>query len=128
GNILFRPVGQIALANALGILTFRKQLSLKSIFEKLRRFDVDEGFSHMENSESPWYGILYDPNKKRMLVSGRELASKLIVYLVAGIEDDMERAHLRQAVAAARTFEGKAISFNGRFVRPQEVGLPPVLS
>jgi DGQHR domain-containing protein len=128
GNILFRPVGQIALANALGILAFRKQLSLKSIFEKLRRYDVDEGFSHMENSESAWYGILYDPNKKRMLVSGRELASKLIVYLVAGIEDDMDRAHLRQAVAAARTFEGKAISFNGRFVRPQEVGLPPVLS
>lgn len=128
GNILFRPVGQIALANALGILRFRKQLSLQSIFEKLRRYDVDEGFSHMENSESAWYGILYDPNKKRMLVSGRELASKLIVYLVAGIEDDMDRAHLRQAVAQARTFEGKAVSFNGRFVQPKEVGLPPMLS
>ena len=128
GNILFRPVGQIALANALGILRFRKQLSLQSIFEKLRRFDVDEGFSHMENSESAWYGILYDPNKRRMLVSGRDLAVKLIVYLVAGIQDDMERAHLRQAVAQARTFEGKAVSFNGRFVRPQEVGLPQVLS
>ncbi|MCU0547681.1 MAG: DGQHR domain-containing protein [Oscillatoriaceae cyanobacterium Prado104] len=128
GNILFRPVGQVALANALGILVFRKQLSLTSIFDKLRRYDVDEGFSHADNPESAWYGILYDPNKRRMLVSGRELASKLIVYLVAGIEDDMERAHLRQAVAQARTFEGKAISLNGRFVRPQEVGLPPVLS
>ena len=128
GNLLFRPVGQIALANALGILVFRKKLSLKSIFDKLRRFDVDEGFSHMDNPESAWYGILYDPNKKRMLVSGKDLATKLIVYLVGGIQDDMERAHLRQAVAEARTFEDKAISFNGRFVQPQEVGLPPVLS
>jgi len=31
-------------------------------------------------------------------------------------------------VAEARTFEDKAVSFNGRFVQPQEVGLPPVLS
>jgi hypothetical protein len=68
GNILFRPVGQIALANALGILVFRKKLSLTSVFDKLRRYDVDEGFSYMENPESAWYGILYDPNKKRMLV------------------------------------------------------------
>ncbi|MCZ0902516.1 hypothetical protein ON021_21670, partial [Microcoleus sp. HI-ES] len=83
----------------------RKKLSLKSIFDKLRRFDVDEGFSHMDNPESAWYGILYDPNKKRVLVSGKDLATKLIVYLVGGIEDDMDRAHLRQAVAEARTFE-----------------------
>jgi hypothetical protein len=52
----------------------------------------------------------------------------LIVYLVAGINDDMDRAHLRQAVAQARTFEDKAVSFNSRFVNPKEVGLPQVLS
>jgi hypothetical protein len=128
GNILFRPVGQIALANALGILVFKKQLSLTSIFDKLRRYDVDEGFSHMDNPESVWYGILYDPDKKRMLVSGKELAAKLIVYLVGGTQDDTERELLRQAVAAARAIEGKAMSFSGKFVHPQELKLPSVLS
>lgn len=69
GNILFRPVGQIALADAAGILAFRKQLLLESIFDKLRRFDADGGFSRADNPESAWYGILYDPNKKRVLLS-----------------------------------------------------------
>lgn len=128
GNLLFRPVGQIALAQALGILVFKKKLSLKVVFERLRRFDVDEGFSYMDNPKSLWYGILYDPTRKRVLVSGRDLAAKLIVYLVGGIEDDMERAELRQAVAEARTIEGRAVNFSGKFVMPREVGLPPVLS
>ena len=34
GNMLFRPVGQVALAQALGILVFKKGLSLKDIFKK----------------------------------------------------------------------------------------------
>jgi len=40
----------------------------------------------------------------------------------------MDRAHLRQAVAQARTFEDQAISFSGKFVDPKEVGLPPMLA
>ena len=36
GNILFRPVGQMALAKALGILIFEKSFSIEDIFEKVR--------------------------------------------------------------------------------------------
>ena len=127
GNFLFRPVGQVAFAQAMGILVFEKEFSLASIFEKLNRFDTDGGFSNMENPQSIWYGVLYDPNRKRILVSGRDLATKLLIYMLGGIDDTFERANLRKEVAKARTFEEKAIDFNGKLVDPKKVGLPPIL-
>ncbi len=128
GNILFRPVGQVALAQALGILVFKKKLSVKDIFDKLQKYDADGGFSGMEFPESIWYGVLYDPNKKRVSVAGKDLAARLIVYLLGGVDDDMERAEIRRAVADARTIENQAMGFNGKFVEPRKVGLPSVLS
>lgn len=128
GNMLFRPVGQVAFAQAMGILVFKKKLSLKAIFEKLRKYDVDGGFGGMEYPESLWYGVLYDPNKKRVLVSGRDLAARLLVYILGGIQDGMERAEIRLELAKARTIEGKAVGFNGKFVEPKQVGLPPLLT
>lgn len=127
GNMLFRPVGQVALAQALGVLVFKKGVSLKDIFKKLHKFDLEGGFSGMEYPRSLWYGILYDPNKKRVQVAGRDLAAKLIVYILGGIEEPMERAQLRKAVADARTVEKQAIGFDGQLVEPKAVGLPPIL-
>ncbi|WP_066425724.1 DGQHR domain-containing protein [Anabaena sp. 4-3] len=126
-NILFRPVAQVALAQALGFLVFRKGLTLSSIFKKLRKFDQQGGFSGMEYPQSLWYGVLYDPNKKRVQVSGKELAAKLLIYILGGIDDAMERAELRKALANGRTVEDKTINFFGEFVEPKEVGLPPIL-
>ncbi len=127
GNILFRPVGQAALAQALGILIFKKKLAPKTIFKKLRQYDSNGGFSFMDIPSSLFYGALYDPNKKRILVSGRDLAARLIIYILGGIQDDMERAQLRRELAEARSMENKAVGFHGEFVEPRQVGLPPVL-
>jgi DGQHR domain-containing protein len=127
GNLLFRPVGQAALAQALGILIFKKKLNPKSIFKKLRQYDKNGGFSFMDIPSSIFYGVLYDPNKKRILVSGRDLAARLIVYILGGIQDDMERAELRRELAEARSMENKAVGFHGEFVEPRQVGLPSVL-
>lgn len=127
GNILFRPVGQIAFAQALGIVVFKKKLSLKTVFKKLSKYDAEGGFSRMETPQSLWYGVLFDPNKKRIMVSGRDLAARLLIYIIAGTEDGMEKAELRRELAEARTIEGKALGFNGKFVKPRDVGLPPVL-
>lgn len=124
GNMLFRPVGQVALAQALGILVFNKGFSLEDIFQKLRKFDSQGGFSGMEYPRSLWYGILYDPNKKRVQVAGKDLAAKLLIYILGGMQEQMERAELRKAIANARTVENKTISFDGKFVEPKEVGLP----
>ncbi|MBH8572198.1 DGQHR domain-containing protein [Nostocaceae cyanobacterium CENA369] len=123
-NILFRPVAQVALAQALGFLVFKKGLSLSTIFKKLRKFDQQGGFTGMEYPQSLWYGILYDSNKKRVQVSGRDLATKLLIYILGGLQDPMEVADLRKALANARTVENKTIGFDGEFVEPKEVGLP----
>jgi len=127
GNMLFRPVGQVALAQALGILVFKKGFSLADIFKKLRKFDLEGGFSSMEYPQSLWYGVLYDPNKKRVQVAGRELAARLVIYILGGIEDQMERAELRKVLADARTIDKQAMSFDGKFVEPKQVGLPTIL-
>ena len=127
GNILFRPIGQIALAQALGVLVFKQGFSLDAIFKKLRKYDVDGGFSGMDYPRSPWYGVLYDLNRKRVLVAGRDLAASLLVYILGGSQDDREREDLRKALAEARTIEGRTISFKGEFVEQMEVLLPSVL-
>ncbi|BAY90012.1 hypothetical protein FDUTEX481_03793 [Tolypothrix sp. PCC 7601] len=81
----------------------------------------------MEYPQSLWYGVLYDPNKKRVQVAGRDLAAKLLIYILGGIKDHMESAELRKALADARTIENQTIGFDGKFVEPQAVGLPPIL-
>jgi DGQHR domain-containing protein len=127
GNMLFRPVGQVALVQALGILVFESQISLDKIFKKLRKFDKQGGFSNIELPNSLFYGVLFDPNRKRILVSGKDLAAKLIVYILGGTQDSMERAKLRTDLAKARTFEDKAMDFEGNFVEAKEVGLPEII-
>ncbi len=127
GNFLFRPVGQVAFAQAMGILVYEKKLSLEKLFEKLARFDADGGFSGMENPQSIWYGVLYDPNRKRILVAGRDLAAKLLIYILGGINDNYDRANLRKELAKARTFGNQAMNFDGKFVDPKKIDLPPVL-
>ncbi|MDJ1185296.1 DGQHR domain-containing protein [Roseofilum casamattae] len=127
GNILFRPVGQIALARALGLLVYRHQLSLEAIFAKLRAYDEQDGFSHIDRPQSLWYGVLFDPNKKRIQVAGRELAARLLVYLVNDCEDKLERGRLRHDLAVARSFEGRSLNFDGKWVKPKDVGMPATL-
>jgi hypothetical protein len=126
--MLFRPVAQVALAQALGILVFRKGFNLEDIFKKLRKFDQQGGFSGMEYPQSLWYGVLYDPNKKRVQVAGRDLAAKLLIYILGGIQDQMERAGLRKDLANARTIENRTVGFDGKFVEPKAVGLPKIIS
>ncbi|MGK7885049.1 MAG: DGQHR domain-containing protein, partial [Crocosphaera sp.] len=133
GNFLFRPVGQIALAQALGFLVFSQNFDLETIIKKLIYFDEIGGFSYMDTSQSIWYGILYDPMKKRIQVSGKKLASRLLIYLLGGVKDDLEKAEIRRALAEARTIkdaatnEEKTIDFQGNFVNPKKVGLPNIL-
>jgi DGQHR domain-containing protein len=126
-NMLFRPVSQVALAQALGTLVFKKGFSLEAICKKLRKFDQQGGFSGMEYPQSLWYGVLYDPNKKRVQVVGKDLAVKLLIYLLGGINDHMEIANLRKALADVRTIENQTIGFDGQLIRKQELGLPSIL-
>ena len=128
GHLLFRPVGQVAFAQGVGMAVFKKQMAETEVFRKLDRYDADGGFSNINLPQSLWYGILYDPNKKRILVSGRDLAAKLIVYLLGGVDNEFDRAELRRQIAEARTIGDYAIGFDGKLVTPKEVGLPAILA
>ena len=128
GNILFRPVGQIALVQAIGFLVYQKRINLHDIFIKLSRYDAEEGFSKIDFPASIWYGVLYDPLKKRIQVSGKDLATKLMIYLIAGQDDEFESIKLKTAFAKARTIdEEKAIALSGQWVNPREIDLPKIL-
>ena len=128
GHLLFRPVGQVAFAQGVGMAVFKKQMAETEVFRKLDCYDADGGFSNINLPQSLWYGILYDPNKQRILVSGRDLAAKLIVYLLGGVDNEFDRAELRRQVAEARTVGDYAIGFEGKLVTPKEVGLPAILA
>ncbi|MGB3511837.1 MAG: DGQHR domain-containing protein [Microcoleaceae cyanobacterium] len=129
GHVLFRPIGQIALAEALGILIYKKGFSLEEVFEKLNRYDTDGGLSGMEFTDSIWYGVLYDFNRKRMSVAGRDLAMRLFIYILGGISDKIDRAEIRRELAEARRVgNNQAVDFEGKFVELRKVGLPEILT
>jgi DGQHR domain-containing protein len=130
GHMLFRPIGQIALAQAVGYLHFQRvpAASLDDIFKKLKQYDDNGGF-RMDDPSSLWYAVLYDPLKKRMSTSGRDLAARLLQYVVGGgLQDEKERETLRSALAQARATEnGMARGFDGKEVPLAAINLPPVL-
>jgi DGQHR domain-containing protein len=126
GNALFRPVGQAALAQALGILSVKKGFSLDSAFEKLRRYDEKGGFV-LDKPESVFYMVLYDPNKEKMVVGGQDLASRLIVYLLGATTDPDEEAELLKEFQDARSTEDKGTDFHGKLTTPDKIKLPAVL-
>ena len=129
GNLLFRPVGQIAIVQAIGIMLFKKEHNITEIFEKLDRFDTDGGFSGIEHPQSLWFGVLYDPSRKRIQVAGRNLAVKLLVYLLGGIEETWERAELRESLAKARQMgNNQAMGFQGNSVTLKTINLPQTLN
>lgn len=140
GHLLFRPVGQVALAGALGSLLARATEAVESLFEKLRAYDASGGF-RLDTASSLWWMVLYDPNKKRMSIRGAPLAQQLLEYLLAGMHfTDAEKAKLRNSLANERTIhigdrtderwmghEGQAMDFGGKWVSPDEIQLPPVI-
>ncbi|HEV2800554.1 MAG TPA: DGQHR domain-containing protein [Pyrinomonadaceae bacterium] len=127
GHMLLRPVGQVALAQALGVLVFKCDIPLEKLVTKLRKFDSSGGFK-MDTVESLWYYVLYDPNKERILIRGQQLAADLLVYILGGgIQDDAEREKLRERLAAERTTEGETTDFDGKKIKPEELQLPPAL-
>jgi hypothetical protein len=68
-----------------------------------------------------------------MQVSGKKLASRLLIYLLGGVDDELEKAEIRRALAEARTIKDaatnqeKTIDFKGNLVKPKNVGLPDIL-
>ena len=127
-HMLYRPIGQQVLIQAVGVLLHKPDvaLSLDKIFEALHRHDAAGGF-RLDDPSNPWYNVIYSDSLGKMVVSGKELANELLVYLVAG-GSLPERDALRKKFAEARkSREGQAWDLNGNEVPADQVKLPPVL-
>lgn len=124
GHILFRPVGQTALAEAVGnILKVGKDM--ESIFKKIKQFDTKGGFSHAEQPTSVFYGVLVSP-KKAMSSKGEPLATRLMEYLFnGGIASESVREKLRQDFASARGVDDHYRKLDAKLtIKPEEIELP----
>lgn len=129
GNLLFRPLGQIALADAIGVMVWERQQSLKTIFKKLADNEA-KGMLKIDSPKTPWFGVMFDPGKKKMVrsTSAITLCAKLFLHVLGnGTPDDEEREKLREAFAVARTIDAdsnKAIDLTGRKVNADNIQLP----
>lgn len=112
-HMLFRPVGQVALAQAAGELAFQRNVPLEVAFRKLHQLD-ESGAFRLDDPTSLWWGILFNPAKGSMNVSGRNLASRLLVHLLDDVPLKIEEAEkLRSDIQDARTIEDVTWAFDG---------------
>ncbi len=126
-NILFRPMVQVALAEAIGKLVSRG-VTLKNAADELGRQELC-GQLKLTERTGPWFGVLCDPSgKMRRHKRNESLCCRLFQYLLGGgIEDDVDRAQLRDDFAAERRPDPEselAINLEGKSVPIAEVRLP----
>ncbi|MFJ4621521.1 DGQHR domain-containing protein [Streptomyces sp. NPDC088812] len=125
GHMLLRPVGQQALAQAVGLLR-ADGMSLEEIFAKLSELDRRNGFQ-LDSVANPWWGILYDFNGQRISIRGRETAVKILRHMVAGLPD-RDRRELREAIAEARFIGGDEYrDYTDTRVSKSKINLPELI-
>ena len=126
-NILFRPIVQTALAEAVGKLS-RKGISLSTIMSVIADQEED-GQLRLRDPRTPWFGVLcepFPPYKMRRHRKHEALCSGLFQYLLGGgyTEED-DRDDLRDRFAAERRVDqDKAVDLVGEHVPHEAVRLP----
>ena len=126
-NILFRPIAQVALAEAIGKLLLRGQISLDTVTSVLTEQEA-LGQLRLSDPCTPWFGVLCDavpPRKMRRHKEYEALCCRLFQYLLGGgFSNDVDREDLRQAFAKARLVsDDEAINRDGSTVRLEDVKL-----
>ena len=108
-NILFRPLAQVALAEAVGQILSSSEIPVSQYKEKLDDIVLElskqekKGMLKLRDPKSPWFGILCDPIEKTMRRHKKygDLCVQLFVYLLHGI-DNGARTELRKEFSNAR--------------------------
>lgn len=126
-NILFRPIAQMALAEAIGKLS-HKGISLETIIDVLAEQE-GHGQLRLTDPSTPWFGVLCNatpPYKMRRHKKNEILCCRLFQYLLGGgISDDVDRALLRDDFARQRLVDDDhAIDLKGKRVKLDSVRLP----
>ena len=125
-NILFRPIAQLALAEAVATLEGENGMSLESIMRELARRE-ESGQLKLRDRMAPWFGVLCDHSgKMRRRKADQFLCTRLFRYLLGGgIADDEEREDLRKKFVEARRIDDNvAVNMDGTPVSEKEVQLP----
>jgi DGQHR domain-containing protein len=130
GHLLFRPVGQQILAEAVGrvVHSLGSDRTLLDVFDQLSKFDEVGGFEIADPAQ-PWYGIVYSASMSRVLVAGQNLGAELLTYMLGGLADDIpQRLALRANFARARqSRDGFSFGFDGNEVPQDRLQLPEPL-
>ena len=139
-HVLFRPIAQQALAEAVGLLQKDGYMDLKDIMSRLANHDNGGTDLCLSVPESPWYGVVYDPSNKVVRKSKVfPLCVQMFTYLLGrGLSDEEEREELRENFFKSRKttpeesvgegkdadLKGKAIDLEGKSVTFDKFSLP----
>ena len=132
-HVLFRPIVQQALAEAVSFLQNERDMDLKDIMNRLANHDNGGTDLCLSDPASPWYGVVYDPlNKVVRKSKAPHLCVKMFTYLLGrGFADEEEREKLREDFFESRktTPEGsvgedKATDLEGNSVTFDKFDLP----
>ncbi len=125
-NILFRPIAQTALAEAVGRLS-RAGISLDTIAGVLAEQESG-GQLKLTDPRTPWFGVLCDPvsRKTRRHRKNEELCCWMFQYLLGGgLPDDLDPEELRHRfVNERRVDDDHAVDLHGDTVGLDRVKLP----
>lgn len=134
GHLLLRPLGQMVLAEALGVITGpngpKPAPTLDVLFKKLAQFDQAGGFTGVHTWESVWHGITFNPTRQTMNLEGRNTAVLLLRHLLVGLNEG-ERAQLEAEFRSLRTWrlsedDVRFINYDGKEVDSEDkIQLPP---
>ena len=129
-NILFRPVAQAALANALGKLVNEEKIDVAKAVSIIARQEK-QGQLKLTDPKTPWFGVLCDPHelKMRSNTKHQNMATNLFIYLLGrGYDTEASQEELRVALWEARGGNEErgedAYNFDGKKVAQNDFRLP----
>ena len=130
-NILFRPIAQMALADAMATMEKDRGLQPGDVIKRLSRGEK-EGKLKLRDRESIWFGVLCDVNDKkvRRTENYRKLCTNLLLHVLGGGTPEDIREDLEEEFRKARkVFDGestemKCVGLNGKSINADDLGLP----
>ena len=126
-NILFRPIAQMALAEALGCLAKEKELDISKAVASIARQE-EQGQMRLTDRTTLWFGVLCETvgGKMRRQSQYQTLATDLFIYLLGGgYTDEEKQEELREKLWKARRInDERAYNLDGDEVSLNEFRLP----
>ena len=125
-NILFWPIAQMALAEALGELHIEKGESLTDLVGTIAEHEA-KGDLRLRSKTAPWFGILCDPIKETLSRKKHSqlLCARMFFYLLGGgLQDDEREKLLEEFFEARKIDDERAYDLSGELRLKEDFCLP----